>query len=153
MTATKDYKHLTPVELEWARAAEAATSGPWISEANEKDCSIRILGRVANGNVRASDGLGDIVSVDCADPFLAERRFAPMQPEAVANADLIAASRTAVPSLLDEVERLRGALADAVSVCEIYAELAKPPVRARVQRIAREGRAALALQDQKAPKE
>lgn len=80
---------MTAVELKELRAlCEAATKGEWFADDHDSD---------GNAHVWGSDGDGICKTNNPTD--------------ADANAAFIAAARTAVPALLDEVERLRAALA------------------------------------------
>lgn len=77
------------------------TPGPWKAEANEKSASINILGLHGDPmRCRSSDGHGSIVIVECWEDDN-DQPFAPMHPEQVANARLIAAAPELL-ALLDE---------------------------------------------------
>lgn len=61
------------------------TPTPWMTEPNEKSGVVYILGARTDGNVRQSDGMGELAEVDCCDGF-DDRQFPDMNPEDAANA-------------------------------------------------------------------
>lgn len=87
---------------EWKRLADAATPGPWIWPGDSM---------YGNGGEREGD---------CFDPPIIETDSGHYGPEEN-DRDFIAAARTAVPSLIAEVGRLREALAKAADQFEFYA--------------------------------
>ena len=71
----------------------AHTPAPWKAEVNEKSATINILGLHTDYmRCRDSDDHGSIVIVECASAMLDDTTYAPMLPEQVANARLIAAA-------------------------------------------------------------
>lgn len=82
------------------------TPGPWKAEPNEKAANVCILGKRGDGDVRPSDGLGCLAVINCAAATVVDTRFAPMLPEQIANANLIAAA----PDLYAALEQLESAL-------------------------------------------
>jgi hypothetical protein len=65
------------------------TQGMVKLEADEKSGCINIYGKRNDGNVRQSDGLGLLITVDCTDT-LDDAPFPPMLDEQKSNAELIA---------------------------------------------------------------
>lgn len=80
------------------------TPGPWLAETNEKSACVSIYGPRGDGNVRQSDGLGRLVTVECATEPDAVM-FSPMNEEDVANARLFAAAPDLLVALVELVER------------------------------------------------
>ena len=104
----KDYQHLRPVELEWARAAEAAEIGPW-------EAGVTVdAGLMFDHEANVFPPLGGFspVAVVSGDD----------NKKAGKTAAFIAVSRTAVPALLDEVERLRSVTNQIVAIMHTYDE-------------------------------
>lgn len=91
--------HLTPSEREMLKLAEAATQGPWSFDPDPPARLVKICGPV---DLDANDQ-------PCAD-VVCEVTDGQHEQE---DAAFIAASRTAIPALLAEVDRLRGALVKA----------------------------------------
>lgn len=90
------YSHLTAVEREWLKLAEAAAPGPWETGA-ARSAAERVFSRAQD--------------LPPYRKLVAEAAARGTTEQYRANAAFIAASRTAVPALLAEVDRLRGALA------------------------------------------
>lgn len=132
---------MTPERLaELRRLADAATPGPWAWEATSQQDNSWCVGTTDpphEGEVVTDD---DTVVVD----WVAESGNA----ERLADAAFLAASRTAVPDLLDEVERLRaerdGYLTNAAAWSKSWqeAEAEKGRLRAALESYERVAKAA-----------
>mgnify|MGYP006351752269 CR=1 FL=1 len=95
----------------------AHTPAPWKAEVNEKSATINILGLHTDYmRCRASDDHGPIVIVECASATLDDTTYAPMLPEQVANARLIAAA----PELLESLKAMLSPRMDGPDSAQIW---------------------------------
>jgi hypothetical protein len=109
---------VTSAELLAARElCDAATSGPWTSDLDMFDEDEGIVACVMDGEISTIIKIETDLRVPNSDPWTAEdsrRRDAAWklarEGQEIRDAAFIAASRTLVPKLLDEVERLRALL-------------------------------------------
>lgn len=109
---------MTDDELSAARAlCDAATSGPWTSDLDMFDENEGIVACVMDGEISTIIKIATDLRIPNSNPWTAEdsrRRDAAWElareGQEVRDAAFIAASRTLVPKLLDEVTRLRALL-------------------------------------------
>jgi hypothetical protein len=109
---------VTNEELTAARAlCDAATSGPWTSDLDMFDENEGIVACVMDGEISTIIKIETGLRVQNSDPWTAEdsrKRDAAWkrarEGQEIRDAAFIAASRTLVPKLLDEVARLRALL-------------------------------------------
>lgn len=98
----------TPEKIAELRAlAEKATKGPWYADTTSSHDG---FGRYLTSEVRSVDDNRVVVEFSNSNGTIEQLDEARIDTEAIANAPFIAASREAVPQLLDEVERLDSAL-------------------------------------------
>lgn len=102
-----DLPHLSPTELDLLRMAGAAAPAPW--EAGKGPVTERVFSRAV-----------DLTSYRRLVCEVAPRGTTEQYRACVV---FIAASRTAIPALLEEISRLRGALAGARAVTDEIVEI------------------------------
>lgn len=100
---------------EWKALAESATDGPWLYRPREDDD----WGFVRGGNEQWTVAIGRAAQHLDEDAY-GKHRAGGTDPYGH-NAKFIAAARTAVSALIDEVERLREALKQAAAHLEMAA--------------------------------
>lgn len=105
---------MSPTELAAIAArAEAASPGPWVCHLGQPDDMPANTCRCANILAMPYEGAVGQVFVDNGKRIADGGNDCPPEPEARANAAFIAHAREDVPSLLKEVERLRGLIKQA----------------------------------------
>jgi hypothetical protein len=95
---------------------------PWTIEFNEKSGRFSFLGKLGNGNVRASDGYGTMFSVDVS--VLDDRdecRFPRVDPELAANVSLIFEAVNSYAALKARVAELENEIALAAEYLQKHA--------------------------------
>lgn len=96
---------LTPEKIAELRTlAEKAIKGPWYADTTSSHDG---FGRYLTSEVRSVEDNRVVVEFSNSNGTIEQLDETRIDTEAFANAALIAASREAVPQLLDEVERLR----------------------------------------------